>query len=88
MVSSITVANEFISLAKKDGYYFTPMQLLKLVYIAHGWMFGFFNEPLIDDDIEAFPTWLEGIWESFQNAEVVLVGGNDFPKYEITCNNY
>ena len=54
MVSSITVANEFISLAKKDGYYFTPMQLLKLVYIAHGWMFGFFNEPLIDDDIEAW----------------------------------
>ena len=54
MVSSITVAKEFINLAKNDGRYFTPMQLLKLVYIAHGWMFGFFNEALIDDDIEAW----------------------------------
>lgn len=35
-----------------------------------------------DDDIEAFPTWLEGIYESFQDPEVVLVGGKDLPKYE------
>lgn len=54
MVSSITVANQFIRLAKQDGKYLTPMQLLKLVYIAHGWSYGFFNEPLIDDDIEAW----------------------------------
>lgn len=37
-----------------------------------------------DDDIEAFPTWLEGIVESFQVPEVVLVGGNNLPKYEIS----
>ena len=36
-----------------------------------------------DDDIEALPTWLEGIWESFQEEKVVLVGGNNLPKYEI-----
>ena len=35
-----------------------------------------------DDDIEAFPTWLEGIWESFQDEEVVLVGGKNLPKWE------
>ncbi|MCP4135902.1 MAG: glycosyltransferase [bacterium] len=35
-----------------------------------------------DDDIEALPTWLEGIWESFQDEHVALVGGNNFPKYE------
>lgn len=35
-----------------------------------------------DDDIIAFPTWLEGIYESFQDEEVVLVGGKDLPKYE------
>ncbi len=35
-----------------------------------------------DDDIEAFPTWLEGIWESFQDGKVALVGGNNLPKYE------
>ena len=27
-----------------------------------------------DDDIEAFPTWIEGIYESFQDPDVVLVG--------------
>lgn len=34
-----------------------------------------------DDDIEAFPTWLEGIIESFQDADVALVGGKDLPKF-------
>jgi len=36
-----------------------------------------------DDDIEAFPTWLEGIWESFQDNDVVLIGGKNLPKWEI-----
>ena len=35
-----------------------------------------------DDDIEAFPTWLEGIAESFRDEEVVLVGGKNLPKFE------
>lgn len=35
-----------------------------------------------DDDIEAFPTWLEGIYESFQDSNTVLVGGKNLPKYE------
>ncbi len=35
-----------------------------------------------DDDIEALPTWLEGITESFQDKSVVLVGGKILPKYE------
>jgi glycosyltransferase involved in cell wall biosynthesis len=34
-----------------------------------------------DDDIEAFPTWLEGIWESFQDNNVALVGGKNLPKW-------
>jgi len=35
-----------------------------------------------DDDIEAFPTWLEGIAESFSDPSVALVGGNNLPRYE------
>lgn len=53
-VSSLAVANAFIALGAKDGRYFTPMQLLKLTYIAHGWMLGFFDKPLTDDDVEAW----------------------------------
>lgn len=35
-----------------------------------------------DDDIIAFPTWLEGVKESFLDEDVALVGGKDLPKYE------
>ncbi len=54
MVSAISVANEFIRLGKEENNFFTPMQLLKLVYIAHGWMLGFFGKPLINEDVEAW----------------------------------
>lgn len=36
-----------------------------------------------DDDIEAFPTWLEGIEEAFEDKDVALVGGKNLPKFEI-----
>lgn len=36
-----------------------------------------------DDDIEAFPTWLQAISESFQNQDVALVGGKNLPKFEV-----
>ncbi len=35
-----------------------------------------------DDDIEAFPSWLEGVHESFLDERVGLVGGKDLPLYE------
>lgn len=34
-----------------------------------------------DDDIEALPTWLESITEAFQDADVAMVGGNNYPKF-------
>ena len=35
-----------------------------------------------DDDIEALPSWLKAIGESFQDPEVALVGGKNLPKFE------
>jgi len=35
-----------------------------------------------DDDIRAFPTWLEGIAESFSDATVAMVGGKNLPNFE------
>jgi len=35
-----------------------------------------------DDDIEAFPTWLEAILNSFKNPQVDLVGGKNIPLFE------
>ena len=48
------IANKFIELAEKSRNPLTPMQLLKLVYIAHGWMLGIYSRPLISDRVEAW----------------------------------
>jgi len=34
-----------------------------------------------DDDIEALPTWLASIKEAFEDPDVALVGGNNFPLF-------
>lgn len=54
MANTIVVANRFLELAEEDENTLTPMQLLKLVYIAHGWMLGLYGTPLIDSDIQAW----------------------------------
>lgn len=54
MHSSTVVANRFLELARNSNATLTPMQLLKLVYIAHGWMLGLYRRPLIKDEIQAW----------------------------------
>lgn len=54
MVDSKSVANKFLRLAKENNDSLTPMQVLKLVYIAHGWMLGLYGRPLIDDEVQAW----------------------------------
>ncbi len=54
MHDSRVVANRFLGLAKEANDSLTPMQLLKLVYIAHGWMLGLYGRPLIRDQVEAW----------------------------------
>lgn len=56
MKSALQVANKFIDSGKQQNppQYYTPMQLLKLVYIAHGWMLALFNRPLFDEKVEAW----------------------------------
>lgn len=55
MYDSRIVASFLLELAKeKDNGALTPMQLLKLVYIAHGWMLGLCSKPLIEDEVQAW----------------------------------
>jgi len=54
MLDSRNVANRFLDLARERCDALTPMQLLKLVYIAHGWTLGLLGRPLIRDDVEAW----------------------------------
>lgn len=54
MADARIVANRFLDLAEEQGRSLTPMQLLKLVYIAHGWMLGLNGRPLINQPVEAW----------------------------------
>lgn len=54
MHDSRTIANRLLSLAESDENTLTPMELLKLVYMAHGWQLGLTGRPLIKDTVEAW----------------------------------
>lgn len=41
-----------------------------------------------DDDIEAFPDWLTSVLEGFIDTDVVLVGGNNIPKFVVEPPNW
>ena len=49
-----TVANRFIELANDASKSLTPMQLIKLSYIAHGFSLAIQKRPLLDENIEAW----------------------------------
>jgi uncharacterized phage-associated protein len=49
-----TVANRFIELATSNGRKLTPMQLIKLCYIAHGFSLAINKRPLLGESVEAW----------------------------------
>lgn len=51
---SLAVANEFLILGSQDEQLLTPMQLIKLCYIAHGWYLAFTSKELITEPIEVW----------------------------------
>ncbi|NRA48670.1 MAG: SocA family protein [Phaeodactylibacter sp.] len=51
---SVSIANYFIEKAIYDGVEITPMKVLKLVYIAHGWYLAVADNPLITEQTEAW----------------------------------
>ncbi len=54
MHSARKVANFLIEEASRQGEGLTPLQVIKLVYIAHGFMLGKHKKPLVADRIEAW----------------------------------
>lgn len=53
-VTPIIVAEHLLWHAGEASRILTPMQILKLVYIAHGWMLGLSSRPLINEPAEAW----------------------------------
>lgn len=54
MYDVLTVADAILKIAKKNGQTLTPMQLVKLTYIAHGWALGLGRRDLFNNQIEAW----------------------------------
>lgn len=48
------VAEYILKLAQDKENPLTPMQVLKLVYISHGWHLGLCGRPLVNESIEAW----------------------------------
>lgn len=55
MLSPKSIANFMIDLAQSEGQALDPMKLQKLVYYAHGWYAGYSGQPLINEQVEAWP---------------------------------
>lgn len=51
---ALTVADIMLRIAKNDGQKMTPMKLLKLVYIAHGFALALLGRDLFKNRIEAW----------------------------------
>lgn len=54
MYTVLTIADEILKIAKRQGRSLTPMQLMKLVYIAHGWSLAVMHRDIFSDRIEAW----------------------------------
>jgi uncharacterized phage-associated protein len=52
--SPTSVAEYILRLAQENNSALTPMQMLKLVYISHGWQLGLYGRPLVNEPIEAW----------------------------------
>ena len=53
-VPAWVVAEQIRWLRTNEGEPTTPLHLVKLVYISHGWMLGIYGVPLIREDVEAW----------------------------------
>jgi len=53
-VNPLAIANFFIRKAIDKGEGITPMKLIKLVYISHGWYLGITGKPLLPEAVQAW----------------------------------
>ena len=65
---ALAIANEFIKVARERNKQLTPMELLKLVYFAHGWYLALSGVPLINEPVQAwrFGPVIPSIYHAFK----------------------
>lgn len=61
----LAIANKILGIAAERGVTLTIMQLIKLVYFAHGWTLALLDKPLVNDEPQA---WQHGpVYPSIYN---------------------
>jgi uncharacterized phage-associated protein len=90
MADARVVSNHLVEIAGAKGGTLSPMQVLKLVYISHGYRLGFNGVPLIPNRIEAwkFGPVIPELYHSIKGyrdqpvAKIVTTGLEDFREGE------
>ncbi|MEJ8756375.1 type II toxin-antitoxin system antitoxin SocA domain-containing protein [Pontibacter sp. H259] len=77
MESALAVANYFIQKSEETGYELTPMKVIKLVYIAHGWHLGLLKKPLIEEEVQAwqYGPVIETVYHAFKRFGASRIEG-------------
>lgn len=57
---ALSIANYFIDLANNSGRIIRPLKLMKLVYIAHGYMLALLDRPTKGTKLEKVEAWKYG----------------------------
>ena len=88
MYDARQVANWFVQRAGREGKRLSIMQLLKLVYIAHGWYMEMSGAPLIRNKIEA---WKHGpvipdVYSAFRKQGIDIK--SPAPGHSAVMNSY
>lgn len=80
--SALAVANYFLDLAKAGRTTLDPMKLQKLIYFAHGWHLALYNDPLINEEIQAwqYGPVVQSVYHEFKEfgAEAISKIGTEF----------
>ena len=70
--NALSMANYFIELAQKDGHEIRPLRLMKLVYIAHGFMLAMLDRSVLNPRFDRVEAWKYGpvipsVYHSFKH---------------------
>ena len=58
--NALSIANYFVGLARKDKEEVKPLRLMKLVYIAHGYMLAILDKSVLDPRFDRAEAWKYG----------------------------
>ena len=72
------VANFFLEKGKEEGAPITQLKLMKLSYLAYGWVLATLNQKLFDEDIEAwkYGPVIPSLYHEFKHFKYNPISGN------------